>query len=48
MNNGESYENLLVFENELSLENQKLKNYKNIYLALLSNEARKLKLNQKF
>ena len=47
MNNGESYENLLVFENELSLENQKLKNYKNIYLALLSNEARKLKLNQK-
>ena len=47
MNNGESNENLLVFENELSLENQKLKNYKNIYLALLSNEARKLKLNQK-
>tara|TARA_Y100001970_G_scaffold220744_1_gene271209 strand:- start:1015 stop:2151 length:1137 start_codon:yes stop_codon:yes gene_type:complete len=42
-----SNENLLVFENELNLENQKLKNYKNIYLILLSNQARKLKLEQK-
>ena len=40
-------ENLLVFENELNLENQKLKNYKNIYLFLLSNNARKIKLEQK-
>ena len=42
-----SNENLLVFENELNLENQKLKNYKNIFLILLSNQARKLKLEQK-
>jgi len=42
-----SNENLLVFENELNLENQKLKNYKNIYLVLLSNEVRQLKLEQK-
>ena len=42
-----SNENLLVFENELNLENQKLKNYKNIYLILLSNQVRKLKLGQK-
>ncbi len=40
-------ENLLVFENELNLENQKLKNYKNIYLFLLSNNSRKIKLEQK-
>ena len=39
-------ENLLVFENELSLENQKLKNYKNVYLVLLSNEVRKIKFEQ--
>ena len=43
---GNSNESLLVFENELSLENQKLKNYKNVYLVLLSNEARKIKLEQ--
>ena len=42
-----SNENLLVFENELNLENKNLKRYKNIYLILLSNEARKLKLEQK-
>ncbi len=42
-----SNENLLVFENELTLENQNLKKYKNIYLVLLGNESRKLKLNQK-
>ena len=42
-----SNENLLFFENELNLENQKLKNYKNIYLILLNNQARKLKLEQK-
>ena len=43
---GNSNESLLVFENELSLENQKLKNYKNVYLVLLSNEVRKIKLEQ--
>ena len=42
-----SNENLLVFENELNLENQNLKKYKNIYLILLSNQVRKLKLEQK-
>ena len=40
-------ENLLVFENELNLENHKLKNYKNIYLILLTNEVRKIKLEKK-
>ena len=40
-------ENLLVFENELNLENHKLKNYKNIYLILLTNEVRKIKLEEK-
>ncbi len=42
-----SNENLIVFENELNIENKNLKKYKNIYLVLLSNEARKLKLGQK-
>ena len=42
-----SNENLLVFENELNLENQKLKTYENIYLVLLSNEVRQLKLEPK-
>jgi len=42
-----SNENLLVFENELNLENKNLKKYKNIYLVLLSNGIRKLKLGQK-
>ncbi len=42
-----SNENLLVFENELNLENRKLKNYKNIYLILLTNEVRKIKLEKK-
>jgi len=42
-----SNENLLVFENELNLENKNLKKYKNIYLVLLSNDIRKLKLEQK-
>ena len=42
-----SNENLLVFENELSLENKNLKKYKNIYLVLLSNNARKINLEQK-
>ncbi len=42
-----SNEDLIVFENELNLENKNLKKYKNIYLVLLSNEARKLKLEQK-
>ena len=42
-----SNENLLVFENELNLENKNLKKYKNIYLVLLSNNVRKLKLGQK-
>ena len=42
-----SNENLLAFENELNLENQKLKKYKNIYLVLLGNDIRKLKLDHK-
>ncbi len=42
-----SNKNLIVFENELNLENKYLKKYENIYLVLLSNEARKLKLEQK-
>ncbi len=42
-----SNENLLVFENELNLENKDLKKYNNIYLILLSNDIRKLKLEQK-
>ena len=42
-----SNENLLVFENELNLENKNLKKYKNIYLVLLSNDARRIKLGQK-
>ncbi len=40
-------ENLLLFENELNLENKNLKKYKNIYLILLSNDARRIKLGQK-
>ena len=42
-----SNENLLLFENELNLENKNLKKYKNIYLVLLSNDVRKLKLGRK-
>ena len=42
-----SNQNLLVFENELNLENKNLKKYKNIYLVLLSNDARRIKLEQK-
>ncbi len=42
-----SNENLIVFENELNLENKNLKKYKNIYLVLLSNDARRIKLGQK-
>ena len=42
-----SNENLIVFENELNLENQKLKEYKNIYLILLSNKIRKIKFEKK-
>ena len=42
-----SNEDLLVFENELNLENKNLKKYKNIYLVLLSNKARKINLGQK-
>ncbi len=42
-----SNENLLLFENELNLENKNLKKYKNIYLVLLRNNVRKLKLGQK-
>jgi len=40
-------ENLIVFENELNLENRKLKDYKNIYLILLSNDVRKIKLEKR-
>tara|TARA_Y100000996_G_scaffold395305_1_gene360388 strand:- start:54 stop:1190 length:1137 start_codon:yes stop_codon:yes gene_type:complete len=42
-----SNENLIVFENELNLENRKLKDYKNIYLILLSNDVRKIKLEKR-
>ena len=42
-----SNENLIVFENELNLENQKLKEYKNIYLILLTNKIRKIKFEKK-
>ncbi len=42
-----SNENLLLFENELNLENKNLKKYKNIYLVLLSNDARRIKLEQR-
>ncbi len=42
-----SNENLLLFENELNLENKNLKKYKNIYLVLLSNDARRIKFGQK-
>ena len=42
-----SNENLLLFENELNLENKNLKKYKNVYLVLLSNDARRIKLGQK-
>ena len=42
-----SNENLLLFENELNLEYKNLKKYKNIYLVLLSNDARRIKLGQK-
>ncbi len=42
-----SNDDLLVFENELNLENKKLKNYKNIYIVLLGNAARKIKIEQK-
>ncbi len=42
-----SNEDLLVFENELNLENKNIKKYKNIYLVLLSNKARKINLEQK-
>jgi deoxyribodipyrimidine photo-lyase len=46
-NDDNSNENLVVFENELNLENKKLKTYKNIYLILLSNDIRKIKLDKK-
>ena len=42
-----SNENLISFENELNLENKNLKKYKNIFLVLLSNDARRIKLGQK-
>jgi len=42
-----SNENLLLFENELNLENKNLKKYKNIFLVLLNNDARRIKLGQK-
>ena len=40
-------DNLLVFENELNLENRNIKKYKNVYLLFLSNKIRRLKLEQK-
>ena len=42
-----SNEDLIFFDNELNLENLNLKKYNNIYLIFLSNNARKLKLEQK-
>ena len=38
---------LLFFENDLNIESLKLKKYKNIYCILISNEKRKIKLDEK-
>ena len=38
---------LIVFENDLSVENLKIKNYKKIYFVLLENKSRSLKLDSK-
>jgi deoxyribodipyrimidine photo-lyase len=40
-------DNLIVFENDLSIENLKTENYKKIYFILLNNEHRILKLDLK-
>ena len=40
-------EYLIVFENDLSQESLKIKDYKKIYFILLNNEQRKLKLDSK-
>ena len=44
-NNRNDY--LIVFENDLSVENLKIKNYKKIYFVLLDNKSRSLKLDSK-
>jgi deoxyribodipyrimidine photo-lyase len=38
---------LIVFENDLSVENLKIKDYKKIYFVLLDNKSRSLKLDSK-
>jgi deoxyribodipyrimidine photo-lyase len=38
---------LLFFENDLHIESFKLKNYQNIFCVLISNEKRKIKLDEK-
>jgi deoxyribodipyrimidine photo-lyase len=44
-NNRNDY--LIVFENDLSVENLKIKDYKKIYFILLENQSRSLKLDSK-
>ena len=44
-NNRNDY--LIVFDNDLSVENLKIKNYKKIYFILLENQSRSLKLDSK-
>jgi len=45
--NNNKNEYLIVFENDLSIENLKIKNYKKIYFVLLDNKSRFLKLDSK-
>jgi len=45
--NDSKNEYLIVFENDLSTENLKIKNYKKIYFVLLDNKSRLLKLDLK-
>ena len=46
-NNKNKNDNLIVFENDLTEENLKKKNYKKIYFILLGNNQRSLKLDPK-
>ena len=45
--NNNKNEYLIVFENDLSIESLKIKNYKKIYFVLLDNKSRLLKLDSK-
>jgi deoxyribodipyrimidine photo-lyase len=45
--NNNKNEYLIVFENDLSIESLKIKNYKKIYFVLLDNKSRLLKLDLK-